>query len=48
MRCFEPLEGNMLQDDNSQPDRLPPHYGGPVSGEQFWPRPDIVDNLVET
>ncbi len=38
----------MLQDDHSQPDRLPPHYGGPVSGEQFWPRPDIVDNLVET
>ncbi|MFT4924972.1 MAG: hypothetical protein ACI8WB_001062 [Phenylobacterium sp.] len=24
------------------------HYGGAVSGDQFWPRPEVVDNLVET
>lgn len=27
---------------------LPGHYGGAVAGEQFWPRPDLVDDLVET
>src|ERR1700728_495502 len=25
---------------------LPPHYGSGVSGDYFWPRPDIVDPLV--
>jgi len=30
------------------PSRLKRHYGGPARGEQFWPRPEITEPIVET
>ena len=38
----------LTQNEHDKLERLEPHYGGAVSGHQFWPRPDIVDDLVET
>ncbi|NQZ10066.1 MAG: hypothetical protein HRT35_23185 [Algicola sp.] len=35
-------------DNGSRTKRLKRHFGGAVSGDQFWPRPEIVDNLVNT
>ena len=36
-----------MKDDEQNP-TLQRHYGGAVSGDQFWPRPEIIDNPVET
>jgi hypothetical protein len=30
------------------PSQLRRHYGGPARGEQFWPRPDVTEPIVET
>lgn len=30
------------------PLRLKRHYGGPVSGDHFWPRPEVTDPIIET
>lgn len=29
-------------------DRLKRHYGNPVSGEHFWPRPDVTEPIVQS
>jgi hypothetical protein len=26
--------------------RLKRHYGNPVTGEHFWPRPDITESII--